>query len=207
MPSTTRRQKAARADRRAEIERRLRAAIERLLDRGETFTELSVERMVAEAGIARSTFYVYFEDKGDLLLALQDQSMRGFYDGARHWIDHGPGVTRVHIVEGMRRVLERFRQDATIMQAVAETAVYDAVLRERYQSAVDDYIRRVRRLIEEGRRTGVVREVHPQAAATALGWMLERTSQQTAPGATDRQLAQTAEGLADVVWGTLYGSD
>lgn len=163
-----------------------------------------MERLVAEASIARSTFYVYFQDKGDLLLALQDQAMRGFYDGARHWIDHGPGVTHAHVKEGMRRVLERFREDALVMQAVAETAVYDPVLRERYHSAVDDYIRRVRRLIDEGRKRGDVRDVHPQATATALGWMLERTSQQTAPGATDRQLERIAEGLADVVWATLF---
>jgi TetR/AcrR family transcriptional regulator, ethionamide resistance regulator len=132
--------------------------------------------------------------------------MRGFYDGARHWIDHGPGATHAQIKEGMRRVLERFRADATIMQAVAETAVYDHALRERYEAAVDDYIRRVRRLIQDGRSTGEMRDVNPQATATALGWMLERTSQQTAPGASDRQLDTIAEGLADVVWGTLYAT-
>jgi TetR/AcrR family transcriptional regulator, ethionamide resistance regulator len=176
----------------------------RLLEAGETFTELSVERIVAEAGMARSTFYVYFEDKGALLIALEAASLSRFYDGARHWIDHGPGVTREHVREGMLRVLRAFRDDAPIMRAVAETAVYDAAVREHYESAVGDYIRRVRRLIEEGQRAGTIRDVHPQATATALGWMLERTSQQTAPGASDSRLAAVADGLADVVWATLY---
>jgi AcrR family transcriptional regulator len=206
MPSTTRRQKADRADRRAEIEQRLRAAIIRLVEGGETFTELSVERLVAEAGMSRSTFYVYFEDKAALLLSLEAASMKGFYDGARHWIERGGEVTRQEIKEGMRRTLERFQQDATVMTAVAETAVYDRAVRDHYNRAVDDYIRRVRRLIEDGRAEGSVRDVHPQATATALGWMLERTAQQTAPGASPRQLDALAEGLADVVWGTLFAT-
>jgi TetR/AcrR family transcriptional regulator, ethionamide resistance regulator len=204
MPSTTRRQKAGRADRRAEIEKRLRAAIVRMGNEGETFTELSVERIVAEAGIARSTFYVYFEDKGALLIALGAASMRGFYDGARTWIDHGSGVPYDHVKEAMRQVLERFRDDAVIMSAVVETAVYDAAVREHYDSAVRDFIRSVRRLIERGQKSGEIRDVHPEATATALAWMLERTSQQTAPGASKRQLEASATGLADVVWGTLY---
>jgi AcrR family transcriptional regulator len=175
-----------------------------LVDAGSTFTELSVERLVAEAGMSRSTFYVYFEDKGALLLALESASMRSFYDGARTWIDHGPGVTREHVRAGMREVLARFAEAATIMRAVAETAVYDAAVRDQYDAAVQDYIRRVRRLIVEGRKTGEVRDVHPQATATALGWMLERTSQRCVPGASSKQLDELAEGLADVVWSTLY---
>ena len=157
--------------------------------------------------MARSTFYVYFEDKGALLVALEAASLSRFYDGSRAWIDQGTGVTREQVRDGMKQVLEAFREEAAIMRAVAETAVYDAFVRDHYESAVDDYIRRLRRLIEEGRRSGVIRDVHPKATATALGWMLERTSQQIAPGASDAQLAAAAEGLADVVWGTLFASE
>src|SRR3954449_6809724 len=69
MPSVTRRRPGDRASRRDEVRARLLAVVERLLAEGESFTEISVERMVAEAGMARSTFYVYFTDKGDLLRA------------------------------------------------------------------------------------------------------------------------------------------
>src|SRR3954469_4925475 len=69
MPSVTRRRSASRESRRDELRVRLLEVVERLLAEGEGFTEISVERLVAEAGMARSTFYVYFEDKGDLLRA------------------------------------------------------------------------------------------------------------------------------------------
>lgn len=206
MPSSLPRRRAARQDRRAEIQERLRAAIVALVDGGTPYTELSVERLIAEAGIARSTFYKYFSDKAELLVALEAASMRSFYDGARQWIERGPDVTHADIRNGMRATLERFQAEATIMSAVAETAVFDARVRKDYESAVHDYIRRVKRLIDEGQAAGTIRKVQPQATATALGWMLERTAQQVAPGASPRKLDETAEGLADIVWATLFAS-
>lgn len=154
--------------------------------------------------MSRSTFYVYFEDKGALLLALEAASMRRFYDGSRGWITHGSGVSREDVRAGMREVLGAFAEAATIMRAVAETAVYDGDVRDHYNAAVHDYIRSVTRLIKRGRESGEVRDVHPEATATALGWMLERTAQQEVPGATPARLDTLAEGLADVVWHTLY---
>jgi AcrR family transcriptional regulator len=204
MPSAPSSRRAGRQDRRAEIQERLRVAIVALIEGGTAYTDLSVERLIAEAGISRSTFYKYFEDKAELLLALEAASMRSFYDGARQWIEHGPGVTHADIQAGMRQTLERFQAEATIMTAVAETAVYDPRVRKHYESAVHDYIRRVKRLIEDGQAAGTVRQVRPQATATALGWMLERTSQQVAPGASARKLDEMAEGLADIVWATLF---
>ena len=70
MATTTRRPQRNRADRRARMEHDLLEATERLMDDGTTFTELSVDRLASEAGISRATFYVYFEDKADLLRLL-----------------------------------------------------------------------------------------------------------------------------------------
>ena len=85
MASVTRRPHSDRAARRGEIGRRLLVAVEKLLADGESFTEVSVERLVTEAGISRSTFYVYFEDKGDLLQALTADVMIEVIDAARAW--------------------------------------------------------------------------------------------------------------------------
>ena len=50
-------------ERRELTSRRLLPAVERLLER-ETYAEISVEQIAEEAGISRSTFYNYYEDKG-----------------------------------------------------------------------------------------------------------------------------------------------
>ena len=82
MASVTRRSQPRRTARRDEVRGRLLQVVERMLDDGEGYTEISVERMVAQAGIARSTFYVYFEDKGDLLEAWFGEITAGLRNAA-----------------------------------------------------------------------------------------------------------------------------
>ena len=48
--------RSARARRRYEMRCRLLEVVQQLLGEGESFTEMSVERLVSEAGISRSTF-------------------------------------------------------------------------------------------------------------------------------------------------------
>jgi AcrR family transcriptional regulator len=203
MASTTRKSKAARADRKTEIETRLHEAIVTLVAEGESFTELSVERLVAEAGMARSTFYVYFEDKGALLRALGATSLHGIYDGARPWFEKNE-VTREDVQTAMRAILEAFRADEVIMTAVAETAVYDLEVRDMYRRSVEDFVTSLRKHIQRGQKQGVIRDVSPAETAAALSWMIERTTLQRAPGASAKTLDSVARGLTDVVWNALY---
>lgn len=204
MRSTTRKTKSARADRQAEIEARMRTAIAALVADGESFTELSVERLVAEAGMARSTFYVYFADKGTLLQALAATSLHRMYDGASPWLQKKAEVTRDDVVAAMRAVLESFQEDEVILKAAAETAVYDPDVREMYRRSVEDFVGAVKRLIQRGQKAGTVRDVRPAETATALSWMIERTTLQLPSGSAEKDVAALAEGMGDVVWGAIY---
>jgi len=204
MASTTRRSKAARADRKIEIEERMRVAIAKLVADGERFTELSVERLVAEAGMARSTFYVYFEDKGALLRAIGVSTLHTFYEGARPWFENRGKVTHADVKGAVQGILEAFHDNEVVMAAVAETAVYDPEVGEMYRESVNDFITSVRKLIQRGQKDGSVRDVSAAETAAALSWMIERTTLQLGPGATPKQIDAIATGLADVIWGTLY---
>src|SRR6516165_8477501 len=94
MPAVTRRGKVSRAERREEIARRLFVIVERLLAEGFAFSEISVEQLITEAGIARSTFYVYFEDKGALLVELMDRATQEIGAAASDWFELPPTATR-----------------------------------------------------------------------------------------------------------------
>ncbi len=204
MASTTRRTKAARADRRTENEQRIHDAIVALVGEGESFTELSVERIVAKAGISRSTFYVYFADKGEVLRALGGAVLGRIYDGARSWFEAGDEVTREDIERAMRSILDAFRGDEVVMTALAETAVYDPEVRDMYRESVEAFIRSTVKLIQRGQRSGRVRALKAADVAPALSWMIERTTLQQAPGAPPKELDRIAAGLAEVIWGVLY---
>jgi len=204
MASTTRRTKTARADRQSEIQRRIHDAIVALVSDGESFTELSIERIVAEAGISRSTFYVYFADKGELLRTLGAAVLHRLYEGARPWLEKGENATRKDIAGAMRSILAAFRDDEVIMTAVAETAVYDPEVRDMYLANVAGFARSVRGFIQRGSRSGRIRDVDGAAVAPVLSWMIERATLQLAPGARAKELDQIADALAEVIWSTLY---
>jgi TetR/AcrR family transcriptional regulator, ethionamide resistance regulator len=204
MPSMTRRTKTARADRREEILTKIHDAIATLTAGGESFTEVSVERIVAQAGIARSTFYVYFADKGELLRALGSDVLPRLYDGARGWFEKGEDATRDDIARAMRALIDAFLDEQVIMTALAETAVYDPEVREMYEASVADFIASVRKLIQRGQRSRRFRDMRAVEVAAAISWMIERTTLVLTPGARPRELDQIAAGLADVIWGAIY---
>src|SRR5256714_10893735 len=122
MASTTRKSKAARADRKSEIEDRLRQAIETLVAEEESFTELSVERLVGEAGMSRSTFYVYFEDKGDLLRAWFGEITAEIEDAARDWWALDAKATRDELRGALAKIVKTYRPHTTLMAAVYDAA-------------------------------------------------------------------------------------
>jgi len=72
VPSITRKPSAA-EDRRRAVEGQVFEAVGRLLAEGESFTELSVQRILDAADVARSTFYAHFRDKSDLLQRFADR--------------------------------------------------------------------------------------------------------------------------------------
>jgi AcrR family transcriptional regulator len=189
-----------------EAERRLRAALTELVADGTPFRDLSVERIVGAAGMARSTFYKLYADKSGMLSALSAASLRRLYSAQRSWIALGRDVTRDDVRAGMRRLLEMFVEDEAVMRAVAEASVYDPAIRDAYHSGVRDYARAMERFIKRGRKEGWIADVPPADTSLALAWMTERTVSQVAPNASKARLDATAEALAGVVWATLFGA-
>jgi AcrR family transcriptional regulator len=188
-----------------ELHALLREALETLMSDGTAFRDLSVERLVSTAGVARSTFYLAFADKAAMLNALGAESLRRLYGGGpRGWIRRGADATRAEIVAGMRQLLEIFLEDEVVMRAVAEASVYDRSVRDAYIGGVEDYARALARMIRAGRRGGRMRDVDPLATAEALAWMTERTVSRIAPGSSPAELDAIAEAMGDIIQRTLF---
>lgn len=193
-----------RAYTREEIEARLRDALAALMADGTPFRALSVNRIVAAAGLARSTFYANYVDKAAMLRELGAHSLGRMYAGARPWIRKGADASHEDIVAGMRQILDAFREDEVVMRAVAEASVSEASVGDAYVDAVEGYARALERMIRKGVREGRLRDVPPGPTATVLAWMNERAVSRVAPGATPRELDAVAEAMADVVRRTLF---
>lgn len=209
MPSVTRKPQAnreqQRQQRRAQIERRLLDATERLMRDGASFTELSVDRLSGEAGISRASFYIYFEDKGHLLRRLANQVFADLADSADRWWSvagrHDPGDVRA----AMDGIIASYRRHQPVLVALNEMAGYDPLVAATYRNLLTAVTGRMTRVIEDGQADGSIRPELPAATtASALTWMVERACQQNLPTASagyDDELAAT---LAEIVWGALY---
>jgi AcrR family transcriptional regulator len=139
MPSITRR-RAVDPDRRASVEAQILATTERLLAGGASFTELGVQRIAAEAGVARSTFYTHFRDKSELLVRLANTMQDTAFDIVRTWRPTGPGGGLDGLIEVFVQVIAIYREYASVLTAVNEVSSYDATVRDLWGARTNRFV-------------------------------------------------------------------
>ena len=205
MPSVTRRTQSTRAQRRDEARERLLEVVERMLGEGASFTELSVERLVQAAGMSRSTFYVYFEDKGDLLRAWFEDITAELGEAAKDWWALDGSATREDLHEVLDRVVRTYRPHTTLMAATYDAAAYDPSVRDLVEGMMRANDAGLRKHVRAGQKAGFVDPDLPARQTAAwLTWMAERGLHQLVRGSSDNELTQLIEAYTAIVWNTLY---
>jgi AcrR family transcriptional regulator len=205
MPSVTRKPQAGRQERRGQIERKLLDATERLMADGASFTELSVDRLATEAGISRASFYIYFEDKGHLLRRLAGQVFDDLATAAERWWSVSGRRDPADVLAAMTALVATYRSHQPLLVALNEMAGYDATVGATYREILAAIAARLAAVITEGQDDGFIRrELPAQTAATSLTWMVERTCQQSLPGAPQSGDGELAATLTQIIWGALY---
>lgn len=204
MPSVTR--STNRQDRRDAMERRLFDATEHLIREGASFTELSVERLAAQAGISRSTFYVHFQDKGELARKLAATVLTELGEVSSRWWQVADQADRTVLEAAVTAIVAVYRRHAAAFTAVVETATYDSTVAEELQTRVQQIIDTARAAIERGQAAAVMRAVSPAETAAVLTWMVERAGYQLVRGGDPSADEKIVNVLTDIVWTTLYPS-
>ncbi len=180
--------------RRLEAERGFLAATEALLDQGNSYAQLSVERIASRAGRPRTAFYLYFRDKRELLMRLTESVAETLYAEADRWWSGSRG--REDIRPTVAAMLGTWQEHVSVLRAVVEASTYDAEIGEYWRGLVQRFVDETeRRLVEEGEE--------PQAGAAkafVLSWMMAHSCyQQAVRGASLRDdafrdaLVQTME--------------
>jgi AcrR family transcriptional regulator len=197
----------SRADRRAEIRDRLLGAVEQLMGEGESYTVLSVERIVREAGISRATFYVYFEDKGDLLRALAEDFIDRILVAAADWWTLPADADKSQLRAVMRAIFDAYIPHKVVMAGVVEVASYDSGLQQRFGALLERTISEVARHIERGQLGGYVTPgIDPRRTAAWLTWMAERGLYQLVAPAPEPAVERLLDAITDITWNTLYAA-
>lgn len=187
------------------LSRHFVSVVENLVENGVRYADLSVEAIITAGGISRSTFYVYFDDKGDLLVAMaQDVIGDLLADGASWWELPVDG-TREDLRKALRVPIDTYRKHRTILGAIAETAAYDPRAQEQQQNLIDQVVSALTTYIGDAQRAGVA-DAHLDAARTAqwLIWMIERGLYQLVGTADDDEVERQLDSLVEIVWRVVY---
>jgi TetR/AcrR family transcriptional regulator, ethionamide resistance regulator len=205
VPSVVRARSTA-ASRRADAEERALRAVEALMEEGLSYTEMPVLRIAQEAGMARSTFYMHFADKTELLIRLGDRATDELFEVAEAWWrgDHSEGIPGV--VRTMRAMISGFRRHERMLLALTEVAAYEPAVAAFWLQRVAGFVviveERLRELQAEGR---VSASLDPSATAGVLTLMVERgISLHVRIDQGDGDL-RLAEALGRAIWLTTYG--
>ena len=187
------------------LSRHFVSVVENLVENGVRYADLSVEAIITGGGISRSTFYVYFDDKGDLLVAMaQDVIGDLLADGASWWELPVDG-TREDLRKALRVPIDTYRKHRTILGAIAETAAYDPRAQEQQQNLIDQVVSALTTYIGDAQHAGVA-DAHLDAARTAqwLIWMIERGLYQLVGTAGDDEVERQLDSLVEIVWRVVY---
>ncbi len=128
-----------------------------------------VSHIIAEAGVARGTFYLYFQDKREVFQALIDEMFEAL-DGVLEVIDPRASASPV---EQMRRNLERF---VGVLQArprlttllLEQGAPLEPEVRERLRRFYLDLTRKVEQGLAQGQELGLFGPMDREVVARAI---------------------------------------
>lgn len=131
----------------------------------------SVADIIAEAGVARGTFYNYFESKRAVFQAVLDELMERIAAVITPVDAEGdiPGEIRANLERVLAIVLKEDVARLFFADAVGLDAEGDEALRAFYGAATA----RIVSAIQRGQRMGVVRVVNPELTARCLLGMLK----------------------------------
>ena len=133
------------------------------------FQSLTVDDICAEAGVSKGAFYVYFEEKQDLLLALLDDESEGFEiilddlgASRAQGADRLRSITRAMLEQGKDPARRQIRSDLWSEMSS------DPRVRERFAEAVARRRLALRSWIEEIVAAGELDDIPANALASIL---------------------------------------
>lgn len=193
------------AARRADLVDVLLPVVERLLESQPSYLELRVEEIIRSGGIGRSTFYRYFYDKNDLLLAIAEPAMGAIFDAALAPWQLGPDTRRQELTQAIRRTIDAYRPHIALMNAMVEVSAYDARVKDKFVAGFGTVHTAIAQRISQGQLDGYFRrELDADETAGWVTWMAERGMYQLVPQADDAKLERLVTSFSDIVWFTFY---
>lgn len=202
----TRNNRISRAGRRPAVTAALLENVERLLQE-ESWTDLSIERICAESGVARSTFYLFFEDQGHLLTVLADSALEAITGAGEGWWSLPRDAKQEDLVKAVEDIFDAYAHHGVLLTAVIEAASYDARVREQLGASLERSFAAVTDHIARAQSEGWMDPaLDADDIAHWLSWMGE-SGLRAMVQRSERPARRMIEAYVGIVWNVLYSYD
>jgi AcrR family transcriptional regulator len=130
---------------RQESRERIVRAAEQLVRR-RSYSDLTVDELMSEAGFGRTIFYRHFDDLGDLLMQTSRAAIEELFEAQSSLVAARPGDVR----GALRAAAEVYQRHGPLLRCVSEAAAVDeriaegyAAMRERFDDLAEQSLREV----------------------------------------------------------------
>jgi len=195
-----------RPNRREAVEARLLAVLERRLEHGESLASITVDSLVAEAGVSRANFYIHFQDKVDLLEGWLLETRRILFEVSNAWYTTDAAqLSQQRLHELLHAIFDVYGARTTLMRAMYETVLHDPTVREEFAEAFELHFAALTDHIRAGQRDGAIGlELDARATAEWLICLIERVPMQIDRNASSREREGHVRAIGQIIYRTLY---
>jgi len=183
-------------------------ATERLLAR-RPFSELSVNDVIAEAGISRTSFYAHFDSRAAVIAECLRRVMGQIAVAVDPFLAESEADPEAAIRAGIDRWIAVAREHGPVLRTVSEQWPHDERLRDLWLSIMARFVAGTARVIESARGTGQAPGgADAERLSACLMWGYERVLQVATAGGDAAGLPDAeaiVEPLAQMMTGGVYG--
>ncbi|WP_327286821.1 TetR/AcrR family transcriptional regulator [Streptomyces sp. NBC_01198] len=145
--------------------------MERLLDSGQAFSEISVQQILEEAGVSRATFYAHFQGKSDVLVRLTDDLRESLLALARQWDPAAEQGGAERFARFFTDVIAIHRAHRRVLTAVQEAATYDPAVGDFYTADLENFEETaLRTVLAEQAAGATAADLDPVSASRIIVW-------------------------------------
>ncbi|WP_430334600.1 TetR/AcrR family transcriptional regulator [Rhodococcus sp. ACT016] len=181
-------------------------AVERLLE-DRSLDEISISDISRAAGVTRSAFYFYFDNKAKAVAALSRTVYREMQEGARDYLER-VGSPREMIERLISEVIATWERHPNLYRALRDARESDPAVREMWDYDRFSYVDPVASVIDAERASGrAIDGPDSRALAVVLLDMNDRAVESLSRGGAGALTPAAAREALVAVWlNTIYGS-
>lgn len=186
---------------------RILAATQRLLDEGERFTDIPVERLLEEAPVSRSAFYAHFADKTTLLLRLAEATIAEVTASSEDWWRDTHTLGPEAAAATVEDLITLYRKHAPVINCLAEVAAYDNTVRDLWRARREQFATQVAAGIRAEQKRGYVpADLDVDRTAGYVTLLVDTAVLDHIRHGSPRHDQQVAAALARMGWLAYYGT-